>query len=54
MKIAPFIDPNGIARERAAYRVELITERERFLNCLSAGLQNSRASTASGVPLLKR
>jgi hypothetical protein len=33
MKIAPFIDPDGIAcdRERAAYRAELITERDRFL-----------------------
>jgi hypothetical protein len=33
MKIAPFIDPDGVAgeRERAAYRAELITERDRFL-----------------------
>jgi hypothetical protein len=33
MKIAPFIDPDGIARERerAAYRAELISERNRFL-----------------------
>ena len=32
MKIAPFIDPDGIARERerAAYRIELITESDRF------------------------
>jgi hypothetical protein len=33
MKVAPFIDPDGIARERerAAYRVELITENGQFL-----------------------
>jgi hypothetical protein len=33
MKIAPFMDPDGIARERerAAYRAELITEKDRFL-----------------------
>jgi hypothetical protein len=33
MKIAPYIDPNGIARarERAAYRVALIGEGDRLL-----------------------
>jgi hypothetical protein len=33
MKIAPFIDPTGVARERerAAYRAELVTEGDRFL-----------------------
>jgi hypothetical protein len=33
MKIAPFIDPDGIARERerAVYRAELIREGDRFL-----------------------
>jgi hypothetical protein len=33
MKIAPFIDPDGIARERerAVYRAELIMEGDRYL-----------------------
>jgi hypothetical protein len=33
MKVTPFIDPDGIARdrERAAYRAELIAENNRFL-----------------------